>query len=104
MSFDNNNRFGLWKNTDRKEVTHPHLTGSGETANQAHWCSAWFAKDISDDDKKLLSEIISRHKEISKKPFVTISIKPKVSGADEAKQAINGVQPGDDDYEDDIPF
>jgi len=96
MSYDNSNRFALWKNKDRKEQSHPHLTGKGET-NKGFWASAWFSKDISDSDKRLLSEILSRYD--SNKPFISISLKPM----DQQQQAAN-VAPDTNDFNDPIPF
>jgi len=105
MGYDNNNRFGLWMNRDRKEETHSHLAGQGEANNQKHWVSAWFSKDIPDDDKKALQEILNRHNASSKRPFIDITIKLKVSGAGQAQDAINSEPaPADDDFSDDIPF
>jgi len=105
MSYDNSGRFGLWKNKDRKEQTHPHLGGQGEDLNsQGCWSSAWFAKDIADDDKKLLAEIVERHSQSSNKPFINVIIKKKESQAAQAQAAINDTTPVDDNFDEDIPF
>lgn len=108
MSYDNRGRFGLWRNKDRKENTHPHLTGSGEElSGSGCWISAWFSKDLPDDDKKVLADMIKRYEGISKRPFLNISVKLKESRAQEAQAAIHGQPPADnmdDSFDDDIPF
>ena len=104
--YDNKGRFGIWKNRDRKEATHPHLAGQGESLDGSGcWVSAWFSGDIGDDDRKLLQEIVDRHSANSKRPFISVSIKAKESGANKAYAAINGSpEPAGDSYDDDIPF
>lgn len=107
--FDNKGRFGLWRNKDRKEQTHPHLSGQGESLDGTKcWVSAWFSKDLSDDDKKTLAEMVQRYDGTSQKPFVNVVIKFKESGAAAAHEAIDSGQPAsamvDDGFDDDIPF
>ena len=109
--YDNSGRFGLWKNNERKEATHPHLTGNGEQLDGSKcWISAWFSKDLADDDKKALTEIINRYNDgASKRPFLNISIKLKQAthdaGVASAQAAVSN-QPagGDENWDDDIPF
>ena len=104
--YDNKGRFGLWMNKDRKEATHPHLNGQGEALDgSACWVSAWFAKDLSDDDKKTLADMVKRYSGTSTKPFINVTIKLKQSGASDAYDAINNSgQAPDDGFDDDIPF
>lgn len=100
MSYDNSNRFALWKNKDRTEATHPHLTGKGET-DKGYWVSAWFSKDISPEDKKLLGQILSRYD--SNKPFISISLKPMDASQQAAYVAPTKDAPVDD-FNDPVPF
>ena len=108
MSYDNSGRFGLWFNKDRKEATHPHLSGQGESLDGGKcWVSAWFSKDLSDDDKKILADMVKRYDGTSQKPFINVVIKAKESGAPAAHAAIDSSQPApamDDGFDDDIPF
>lgn len=97
MTYDNSNRLAVWPNKDRKQQTHPHLTGKGET-NEPVYCSAWFSDEISPEDKKLLRAILKRYS--SKKPFLSISIKSQSNQAGAPSQA--GSQGFDDS--DDIDF
>ena len=96
MGYDNSNKIALWMNDKRKEQTHPHLKGSGET-NQPVWASAWFSKDIDDADKQALMGIVKRYS--SKKPFITISLQAK------EQQGHGGNTPGHDNHDpEDIPY
>lgn len=109
--YDNKGRFGAWRNKDRQEATHPHLTGSGEALDGSPcWLSAWFCKDLPSDDKLILADMIKRHEAASKKPFINISIKSKAAtnsqGVASAKEAIapNDYAQPVDDTDNDIPF
>jgi len=110
MQYDNRGRLALWDNKDRKEQTHPHLSGQGETLDgKKVWVSAWFSKDLSDEDKAVLANMVKRYEETSQKPFVNVVIKFKESGAPAAHAAIDSSQPVptvvDDEFDDsDIPF
>lgn len=112
MSYDNKGRFGLWRNKDRKEKTHPHLSGQGEALDgDKVWVSAWFPSDMADDDKARLQAIIQRHSEKSSKPFLSVSIKAKQAGpkhntetgTDVCSERLEPSIDYDDDY-DSIPF
>jgi len=94
--FNNKGRFGLWFNKDRKEATHPHLSGQGESLDGGKcWVSAWFSKELTDEDKKTLAEMVQRYDSTSQRPFINVVIKIKESGAPAA----------DDGFDDsDIPF
>ena len=105
QGYNNKGRFGLWRNKDRKELTHPHLSGQGEDLDgNKVWTSAWFSKDLSDEDKQVLAEMIKRYEGANKKPFINIVIKSKqavhsqgVANASAAAQSVEG-------FDDDIPF
>lgn len=101
MSYENTNRLALWFNDRRDKTTSPHLKGQGDT-NVPVWVNAWFSQDISDEDKQLLMGILKRYN--SKKPFLSITIKPKGSQTAQARQAAQGKQQLDNDfYDDDLP-
>lgn len=97
--YDNSNRLSLWLNDKREKQTHPHLKGQGET-DIGVWVSAWFAQDISDEDKKALMGIVKRHRDASKRPFLSISIQPK----DQQQPAQQPAQQSGGFEDDDIPF
>lgn len=103
MTYDNSNRLAVWPNTKRKDQKHPHLSGQGETDREV-WVSAWFSDEINDADKKALAGILKRYS--SKKPFISVSIKPKQEDGKQAAQPGGIGQPqGFDNYpDDDIPF
>jgi hypothetical protein len=96
MSYDNSNRLALWFNDRREKQTQPHLRGQGEAGGYV-WVSAWFSDEIADEDKKLLMQIVKRYS--SKKPFISISLTPKVHQAPAPVDA-----PAGGDFDDDIPF
>ena len=107
-NFDNSGRFGLWKNRERKESTHPHLSGQGEDLNgDKVWSSAWFSKDLSDDDKQILADMVKRYEGTSTKPFINVVIKSKQAvhsqGVASASAAAN-TTPETEGFDSDIPF
>lgn len=65
-------RLGLWRNDRREKQTQPHLTGSSKQDGLR--ASAWFSDEISEEDKKLLSQILQRYD--SKKPIISVAISP----------------------------
>lgn len=97
---DNNNRLAIWPNAKREKQAQPHLTGQGQV-NSDFWVSAWFSQDINDGDKKLLSQILKRYD--SKKPFISMAIKPKDDHHNSQAQQAPATQ-ADPDFDDDIPF
>lgn len=101
-NYDNNNRFGLWRNKDRKEATHPHLSGQGEANNQPHWIMAWFSKDLSAGDKQVLADMIKRYEGTSTKPFINVVIKAKEQSQQSAPS--QSAPASNDGFDDDIPF
>jgi len=109
--YDNRGRLALWANKDRKEQTHPHLSGQGEALDgSACWVSAWFSKDLAEDDKAALAAIVKRYEGTSTKPFINIAIKPKHVNQQENMKPSSGnsangqAEYGHDDSMDDIPF
>lgn len=96
--YNNANRIALWRNDKREKLTHPHLKGKGETSVPV-WANAWFAKDIKDEDKKTLMEIVKRHNKTSDLPFISISLQLQ----DKAVYA-PAPAPKDDFVDSDIPF
>lgn len=102
--YDNTNRLSLWLNDKRKEATHPHLTGQGETIEPVY-ANAWFSKDLSTEDARALQHIIKRYSQTSNKPFLNISLKPKEERAARQTAAPYEREPGsDDDLDDSLPF
>ena len=99
--YDNRGRFGAWRNKDRKEETHPHLTGSGEDLNgRPCWVSVWFSRDLPESDKQILQDIVHRYEGTSTKPMLNISIKMKQRQPDEQPRDY----PVGEGLDDDIPF
>lgn len=74
--YDNSNRISLWLNDRREKATQPILTGNGET-NEPVWANAWFDKELPDSDKRTLMDILKRHNQTTKRPFISISLKAK---------------------------
>ena len=106
--YDNKGRFGAWLNKERTEATHPHLSGQGEDLDgRGCWLSMWFSKDLSDEDKKTLADMVKRYQATSKKPFINLTIKSKSAvhsqGVADASQAAQST-PVDDGFGEDTPF
>lgn len=100
--FNNKGRFGLWRNKDRKEATHPHLSGQGEDLDGGKcWVSAWFSKDLQAGDKAILADMVQRYEGTSQKPFINVVIKHKQQNQQQPESA---PAMADDGFDDDIPF
>lgn len=83
MSYDNNNRGAIWKNTKREKDTHPHFTGSATIEGVEYWVSAW---KRGEDDKP-------------DAPALRFTVKPKEERKPKPARA---EQPTE--FDDDIPF
>ena len=106
--YDNSNRISLWYNERRTESTHPHLSGSGETEDESYWVDAWFSRDLPADDQRIIMEILKTYD--SKKPFLSIRLKPKQGGGRSGGGGGRRNSPPAEvkqapiDFDDDIPF
>jgi len=80
---NNDNRLAVWRNDKREKSTHPHLKGNGSVNGQEFWVSAWVSGDVSEDDRRLLADILRRYE--SKKPFISISVQPKEARQERAQ-------------------
>ena len=100
-NFDNKNRIGLWLNDRRTEQSHSHLSGHGET-DAPVWASGYFAKDIAPDDQRLLMDIVKRHRAISNRAFINVTLKAKGEQGKPAEREAPPAPEFDDSSE--LPF
>lgn len=75
MTEKTDNRLAVWPNRKREKATHPHLRGEGSIDGGEVWVSAWFSQEISEDDRRLLADIVGRYDH--KRPLISISVQAK---------------------------